>query len=184
MGAVSLRPMTDADAPVMLPRLTDERVLEWVYGRDQLYSLDRIREEWAPATLATEHVWPHLITLGDRPIGYLQLVWVQPHNEGYQAEGDLTDAYAFDMFIGEPDLWGAGLGTAVCAHAIAVLMERGAQRVLIDPRVLNERAVHVYERVGFRKVTVLIRNELHESVYFDCWLMELDWDAFRAYQHP
>lgn len=184
--ALSLRPLTenDSDAAVMLAWLTEQRVLEWVYGRDQVYTLERVRAEWAPATLAAEHVWPQLIMLGDRPIGYLQLVWAQPHNVGYQADGDLTNAYAFDMFIGDPDLWGVGLGTEVCAHAISVLRaEHGAQRVLIDPRVVNERAVHVYEKVGFRRVKPLPGNELHEGVHFDCWLMELDWHAFHVYQN-
>ncbi len=172
-----------SDAVVLLPWLTDERVLEWVYGRDEVYTVDRIRTEWNPATMAAEHVWPHLIILGERPVGYVQLVWVHPHNDGYRAEGDLTHTYALDMFIGEPDLWAAGLGTSACVVAIRELVDRGAQRVLIDPRVVNERAVHVYEKVGFRRVKLLPGNELHEGVHFDCWLMELDWPSFHAYQN-
>lgn len=184
--SLALRPMAEdgADATSLLPWLTDERVLEWVYGRDEVYTLHRIRTEWNPAMLMVEHVWPHLIMLGERPIGYLQLVWAHAHNGGYKAEGDLAHTYAFDMYIGEPELWGTGLGTSVCAVAISELVERGAQRVLIDPRVVNERAVHVYEKVGFRKVKVLRGNERHEGVHFDCWLMELDWDAFHAYLQP
>jgi len=181
---LSLRPLAQdgSDAAVLLIWLTDERVLEWVYGRDDVYTLDRIRTEWNPMRLIAEHVWPHLIMLGERPIGYLQLVWAHPHNDGYKAEGNLATTYAFDMFLGEPDLWGAGLGTSVCAVAISELIDRGAQRVLIDPRVVNDRAVHVYEKVGFRRVKLLPGNELHEGAHFDCWLMELDWRAFAAYQ--
>ena len=175
-----LRPLTDADAAVMLRWLTDERVLEWVYGRDEVYTLDRIRADWNPATLVAEHVWPHLIMRRDRPIGYLQLVWAQAANDCYKADGDLANAYGFDMYIGEPDLWGAGLGTLACEVAISTLLERGADRVLIDPRVMNERAVRVYEDVGFRKVKVLPGNELHEGVHYDCWLMELDMDSWAS----
>lgn len=179
---ISLRPLAEdgSDAAVMLPWLTDQRVLEWVYGRDEVYTLERIRKEWDPAPLAAEHVWPHMIMLGGRPIGYLQLVWAQPHNAGYKADGDLTHTYAFDMFIGEPDLWGSGIGTSVCAIAISELVGRGADRVLIDPRVVNMRAVHVYEKVGFRKVKVLPGNELHEGAHYDCWLMELDLAAWAS----
>ena len=181
---ISLKPLVEdgSDAELMLRWLTDERVLEWVYGRNETYTLERIREEWDPVSRVAEHVWPHLIMLGDRPIGYLQLVWAYAHNDCYHADGDLANTWAFDMFIGEPDLWGAGLGTSVCEVAIAALLARGADRVLIDPRVVNERAVHVYENVGFRKVKVLPGNELHEGVHYDCWLMELDFEAFRAYQ--
>ena len=179
-----LRPLADdgSDAAVMLPWLTDQRVLEWVYGRDEVYTVERIRSEWNAITLRAENVWPHLIMLGERPVGYLQLVWAQSSNDCYEADGDLTHTYGLDMFIGEPGLWAAGLGTAVCAVALAALVERGADRVLIDPRVVNGRAVHVYEKVGFRKVKVLPGNELHEGEHFDCWLMELDWQAYHAYQ--
>lgn len=179
-----LRPLAEdgSDAAIMLPWLTDQRVVEWVYGRDEVYTLDRIRTEWDATTLHAENVWPHLIMLGDRPIGYLQLVWAETSNDCYQADGDLSQTYAFDMFIGEPDLWAAGLGTAVCDVAITALVARGADRVLIDPRVVNERATHVYEKVGFHKVKVLPGNEFHEGVHYDCWLMELDWPAWHERQ--
>jgi aminoglycoside 6'-N-acetyltransferase len=179
---VWLRPlaMDGSDATVMLPWLTDPRVLEWVYGRNEVYTVDRIRREWNPETLYAENVWPHLIMVGEQPIGYLQLVWAHTANDCYRADGDLTNTYGFDMYIGEPDLWAAGLGTAVCDVAITTLLERGADRVLIDPRVVNERATHVYEKVGFRKVKVLPGNEFHEGVHYDCWLMELDLAAWAS----
>ena len=180
-----LRPLAadGSEAATLLAWLTDERVLEWVYGRDEVYTEERIRTEWDAAARHAENVWPHLIMLGERPIGYLQMVWAHQHNDCYKADGDLTHTYAFDMFIGEPDLWAAGLGTAVCEVAITALLDRGANRVLIDPRVVNERATHVYEKVGFRTVKVLPGNELHEGVHCDCWLMELDVEAFRTYQN-
>ena len=77
--------------------------------------------------------------------------------------------------------WGGGIGTAACVRAIESLLALGADRVLIDPRVVNERAVHVYEKVGFRKVKVLPENEFHEGKGWDCWLMELDLAAFEAF---
>ena len=122
----------------MLPWLTDQRVLEWVYGRDEVYTLERIRDEWDPAARVAEHVWPHLITLGDRPIGYLQLVSAHAHNDCYNADGDLTHAWAFDMFIGEPDLWDAGLGTSVCAAAVSAPLARGAVPVVARRNRANQ----------------------------------------------
>ena len=180
---VSLRPMqgTDADYTLMVPWLTDQRVVEWVFGRDQVYDLDRIRDEWDVADLLAEEVSPNFIAVDDRPVGYLQLVRVAAHNDGYQAEGDVSRAYALDLWIGEPALWGGGIGTAACVRAIESLLALGADRVLIDPRVVNERAVHVYEKVGFRKVKVLPENEFHEGKGWDCWLMELDLAAFEAF---
>ena len=63
----------------------------------------------------------------------------------YKADGgpDRTRG-RFDMYIGEPDLWAAGLRhRSVCRVAIEAAVRRAmrAQRVLIDPRVINERAI-------------------------------------------
>ncbi|MGB8859811.1 MAG: GNAT family N-acetyltransferase [Ilumatobacteraceae bacterium] len=181
---VSLRPLRDSDDDyaLMVPWLTDQRMLEWVLGRNEVYDLDRVRSEWRLPDLLAEEVVPHFIVLEGRPVGYLQTVRVALHNEGYQAEGDVSRAYAFDLWIGEPALWNSGIGTAACVSAVESLVALGADRVLIDPRVVNERAVHVYEKIGFRKLKVLPANELHEGVGWDCWLMELDLAAFAAFR--
>ncbi len=173
---VTLRPLRDHDDDYssMVRWLSDPALLEWVFGRDQHYPIERVRTEWHPEALTAEHVHPHLIELDGEPIGYLQLVWVLPNAEGYHADGDVTNAWAFDLWIGEPRCWDGGFGTAACERAIDALLARGAQRIFIDPRVVNERAVHVYEKVGFRKVKVLLANEFHEGRGWDCWLMELD----------
>ena len=180
---MSLRALRDSDVDysLMVPWLQDQQVLEWVFGRDEVYDLDRVRREWDVPTMVAEQVWPHFITVDDRPVGYLQLVQVAQHNDGYRAEGDVSQAWAFDLWIGEPALWGDGIGTTACVRAIDAVLALGADRVFIDPRVVNERAVHVYEKLGFRTVKLLPANEFHEGVGWDCWLMELDVVAFDAF---
>ena len=146
-------------------------MLEWYEGRDQVYTVDRLQAEWAPDVQRGEHTTPYIAELEGRPIGYVQLVDVQPNG-----------SWAFDLFLGETDLWGKGLGTEMSCSAIKALLAQGARRIVIDPRVVNKRAVRVYEKVGFRKVKVLPGNEIHEGRAWDCWLMELDFAAFDAYQ--
>jgi aminoglycoside 6'-N-acetyltransferase len=86
---------------------------------------------------------------------------------------DATDTWAIDIFIGEPDHWSRGVGSAALRALLGYLFEReGASRVLIDPRVVNERAIRCYEKAGFRKVKVLAGHEEHEGEKWDCWLME------------
>ncbi|WP_376711556.1 GNAT family N-acetyltransferase [Alicyclobacillus acidiphilus] len=50
-----------------------------------------------------------------------------------------------------------------------------ADRVVMDPRVENTRAIHVYEKCGFRQVKLLPQRELHEGKRHDCWLMEIQY---------
>jgi acetylornithine deacetylase len=72
------------------------------------------------------------------------------------------------------------VGTTVLSMLVTHLfVECGAERVLIDPRLDNDRAIRSFEKVGFRKRKVLAGCELHEGQARDCWLMELD-----ALDHP
>ncbi|MEO6100974.1 MAG: GNAT family N-acetyltransferase, partial [Tepidiformaceae bacterium] len=71
---ISLRPMRDADADYRLLSkwLSDERVLEWVEGRDQPYPLERVIAKYSPRVLKQEAVAPCFILLDGVPVGYLQ----------------------------------------------------------------------------------------------------------------
>ena len=53
--------------------------------------------------------------------------------------------------------------------------ERGHHRVTIDPAVANARAIHVYERVGFRRVGVMRKYERSsaDGTWHDNLLMDL-----------
>ena len=57
--------------------------------------------------------------------------------------------------------------------------ERGHHRLVIDPDVDNARAIHCYEKVGFRPVGVMRRyargadGELHDALLMDLLAGEL-----------
>ena len=58
---------------------------------------------------------------------------------------------------------------------ICYLFERlDVQRVIVEPRVSNHRAIRRYEKAGFRKVRGLPCNEPHEGEYRDSWLMAVE----------
>jgi len=53
-----------------------------------------------------------------------------------------------------------GLGTRALRRLIRYLIdERGHHRMTIDPSVHNPRAIHVYEKVGFKPVGVMRKYE-------------------------
>jgi aminoglycoside 6'-N-acetyltransferase len=173
---VSIRPLRDTldDYELLLRWLTNPQVLEWYEGRDQVFTLERLQREWAPAAQIAEHVWPCIAEYGGRPVGYIQYVWAEPYAKEYQLDGDASRTWAIDLFVGEPDLWGRGIGTSMMRLMIDhIIAEADADRIVIDPRLDNARAVHVYESIGFHKVKVLPAHELHEGQLWDCWLMEL-----------
>ena len=88
----------------------------------------------------------------------------------------LTDSerqvFGMDQFLGEPGLWGKGIGRKFIRLILKHLFEDcGAEAVVLDPHADNLRAIRCYEACGFRKETFLPAHELHEGKMRDCWLM-------------
>lgn len=50
-----------------------------------------------------------------------------------------------------PDRWSRGLGTALLADSMHWLRKRGVSSVLVNTQLDNERALALYERVGFER---------------------------------
>ncbi|MGD0997501.1 MAG: GNAT family protein, partial [Thermoleophilia bacterium] len=81
---------------------------------------------------------------------------------------------ALDIFVA--DAWqDRGVGSDAMSTLIRYLTERrGHHRLTVDPAVENERAVFVYERLGFRRVGIMRAYEqTAAAVWRDALLMEL-----------
>jgi aminoglycoside 6'-N-acetyltransferase len=76
---------------------------------------------------------------------------------------------------------GRGIGTdAVRTMARYLIEVRGHHRLTIDPAAANARAIHVYEKVGFRPVGVMRRYERgQDGTFHDGLLMDLLADELR-----
>lgn len=172
-GAYLLRRMEDSseDYARLSRWLTDERVLAFYEGRDNPFSVEKVREKYAPRVLSAEGVIPCFMVYEGRPVGYLQFYRVEDPCAEYSFDGHGT-TYALDLFIGEPDSWGWGIGTQFIRLLLCYLFEqKGAAWVIIDPHVDNPRAIRAYEKCGFRKIKLLTAHEQHEGRMVDCWLM-------------
>ena len=172
-GTLRIRPMRDdpADYGLMSRWLSDERVLEWVYGRDQRFSHERAAEKWGPRARGDDPVRPCIITHEGQPAGYMQYYPIAESPADYGLDS-ANGIIGVDMFIGEPDLWDRGLGSGALRTLVAYLYTQvGVQGVVIDPRLTNARAIRAYEKADFQKVKMLHRHEFHEGAWQDNWLM-------------
>ncbi len=170
-GEISLRPLRKEDAPLLLKWMRDPAVLEWYEGRDQIFTPERIREDFF-----TEEPGMHrcAVEYRARPVGYVQIYPLSPEGmEEYGYSHPEHRAFALDQFIGEPDCWNQKIGrTFLSLLAEYLVREEHAQAVLLDPHTNNLRAIRCYEACGFRKIKPLPAHELHEGKWEDCWLME------------
>ncbi|WP_314589830.1 GNAT family N-acetyltransferase [Paenibacillus terrigena] len=167
-----IRTLAESDALLLLKWLSDPRVLEYFAGRDRPYDLALVREhffnEEDDATCC-------IIQYDGVDIGYIQFYRIseQDYEEyGYSREELI---YGMDQFIGEVDYWNKGIGTKlVKAIAEYLVQEVGVDKIIMDPRTWNTRALSVYEKCGFRKVKLIPEHEWHEGQMRDCWLIEYD----------
>ena len=170
-NGILIRDFSESDLPIMLKWLTDDRVLEYYEGRDVRFTMETLAAHFLEEIPDGFRV---TIEYRDMPIGYGQVY--QLSGEQFQ-EYDYPDSgsivYAMDQFIGEPEYWNRGIGTAFLKMMASYLQTyKGAEIILLDPHADNHRAVRAYEKAGFRKVKLLPEHELHEGKMEDCWLME------------
>lgn len=85
--------------------------------------------------------------------------------------------------ICEPDCQNRGVGRIVLSILISWLFEQGYSKIVLDTNLTNERAQHVYESLGFRKLRTNINSwtdqlgQLQSSVDYE--LIEHDFVDYR-----
>jgi ribosomal-protein-alanine N-acetyltransferase len=144
---VLVRPLTVADLPTLV-RLEGE-----LFGA----------AAWSPQGLADEIVGPGRWYVGVEQdgdlVGYAGL-WF----DGYDAQV---------MTLGtEERFQGRGLARLMLDNLLARAREVGAAVVLLEVRVDNEPAIHLYESVGFERLGK--RRAYYQPGNIDAWTMRLD----------
>lgn len=169
-GPVALRPLEEADAPLLLRWLTDRRVLEYWEGPSAVFTPQRIKEHYFEGEWNASRC---IIQYEGKDVGYVQAYQLDEEMcEEYHYPHPGLLAFGIDQFIGEPGLWGKGIGRRFLRLLLGFLEKQGAQAVVLDPHTDNTRAIRCYEACGFKKLALLPRHELHDGVLVDCWLME------------
>lgn len=98
--------------------------------------------------------WQHWVgCYAGRPFMYLMTSEVQPDEKGIWGKWPAPhgQTYTLDLFIGEEEFLGKGLAHEYILMFIHTKFTH-ANAFLIDPEIANKRAIHIYEKVGFKKV--------------------------------
>jgi aminoglycoside 6'-N-acetyltransferase len=137
---IEFRRVRPDDVVLLAAWLDREHVRRW--WRD-----DRAEDQLDPS----EHF---IIELGGRPIGMIQTYLVDDHPEWKAVVGDERELAGVDLFIGEEDAVGVGIGPQVlAAFAREVVFARpetlGCVATVEEP---NRRSWRAFEKAGFRHV--------------------------------
>lgn len=169
-GDLSVRPLTEADAGLLVKWLSDPQVLAYYEGRDRPHDLALVQEHFYVEAEGEQRC---IIEYQEEPIGYIQYYAIGEEREEYGYENLTSRMYGMDQFIGETDYWNKGIGTKLIQAMVDYLhAEEQADILIMDPQSWNERALRVYEKCGFVKKKLLKQHEWHEGEKRDCWLIE------------
>jgi aminoglycoside 6'-N-acetyltransferase len=167
-GDLTLRNLSRGDIPLLVEWRAHPDVHEWYGGGPR--TTDHFERRYFAENDPIERC---IVILEGRPIGYLQFYEYTDDWRPAIGLGADEEAWGIDLFIGETELHGRGIGSRLVAAVAAWLaVQRGASRVVVDPHVKNERAIRAYRRAGFRKVRLLPSYERVRGVWRDAWLME------------
>jgi aminoglycoside 6'-N-acetyltransferase len=175
-GDLTVRAMRDDDADhrLIVGWRAQPNVHEWWDPDDPAPDLETVRAHYGARARGEDPTTACILELGGAPIGYLQFYrWLAWPEEATALEVDADeDTFGIDLFIGEPDLVGRGLGTRVvsliCAH---LERDHGASAVALTTETTNLRAQRAYEKAGFRKVRQVLDTDTRAGQRISCWLM-------------
>jgi len=159
---VTLRPITVADIPRLAEIAAEPEVAHWWLGLTE----DALREKARPE----EDAMVLVIEEGGEVVGLVEA--------GEENEPDYRHA-SIDIFVTAARR-GQGLGAdAIRTLARHLFEARGHHRITIDPAATNERAIRVYESVGFKRVGIMrnyergVDGEWHDGLLLDLLRDEL-----------
>lgn len=168
---IVLRKLKQTDKTLLQKWLTDKRVLNYWEGQSAIFDPERIKSDFYTKK---EGLTRAIIEHNGKAIGYCQMYPLDKESQkeyNYQSSKDIV--YGVDQFIGEPDYWGQGIGTAFMKLLLDYLINiKNAETVILDPHTDNLRAIRCYEKAGFKIIKLLPKHEMHDNIMVDCYLME------------
>ena len=173
---LAIRSMTAEDLPMMTRWRNEPHVLRWwqLDGDPAPWTLEDIRREYEPSLRGADPMRLGIIEVGERPVGFLQWFRWADEAEAAAEMGTPDDGGAFgvDIFIGEADAVGKGVGSGAIDLLCTTLFERyGATSVSLLTAVGNEVAQRAYEKAGLTKVRRALDTDVKDGARVESWLM-------------
>lgn len=151
---VLLRPTRDEDLPSILAWQNHPEIARWM-DYDRTFTLEEVRTSEARAR---EEGHPFVIEVDGRAIGRIGL-------NGFRERDGVCALY---VFIGEADVDGRHLGReAILALLGWAFADLGVRLVELWGLAGNARALHTYERCGFRREAVLRERSRRADGWFE-----------------
>jgi RimJ/RimL family protein N-acetyltransferase len=167
---VILRPYEPNDAQIILDS-TSEPVGRWLTGTHATFTLEQIQRYIASALKADDRAGFIILDAQTRErVGEIVLMQIDPDNRSATLRIALFGTEHF----------GKGYGSEALRLVLGYGFEvRGLHRIGLDVFAYNDRAIHVYEKIGFRREGVQRDALFYDGAYHDSILMAILEDEWR-----
>lgn len=161
---IHIRLMTNNDFDLMVKWLNDPQVLE--FYEEPPTNLERVINKFGPRIEGKHYVTPCIVEYKNEPIGYIQYYKIQEINLKKYGYAEGQNIYGIDQFIGEPRLWGKGIGTLMIQMMLDYLSNnKGALKIALEVKKNNDRAIASYKKCNFNQI-----KELNNDLYLMEWI--------------
>lgn len=154
-GAITFRPLTPADLPMLAGWLAEPHVRRWWNHETSPEALDR---DFGPVMRGEEPAEDLVVSVGGTPAGLLQRCRWHDHPEYVEEIAPILEipagAVTLDYLIGPPELTGRGLGPRILAAAVTGVWQRypAARAIIVPVCAANRASWRALETAGFRRV--------------------------------
>jgi aminoglycoside 6'-N-acetyltransferase len=152
-NALTLRPLTESDLPLLAEWLARPHVARWWY---EPVGLAAIRAEYLPCIHGTDPTQALVVEVDGAPAGFAQWYRWADNADHAQKLGATDDEAGIDYLLAEPSHCGRGLGSRLVADLIQRLRLAwpAAGGLVVDPEHSNQASCRVLEKNGLSLVRV------------------------------
>lgn len=141
------------------------------------WTIEDVRQKLTPYLQSMGDIKCYIVFLGKKPVGYLQCYPVKKHPWDNQdlSEDIVQDSAGLDLFIGEEELIGKGLGCQILKTFLKMHIWPHYRYCLADPDIRNEASLRLFKKSGFRECQLIkSADALKRPVTLQLFIKERD----------
>jgi len=166
---VGFRPLRESDLTLVHEWLGRDHVRRWWGDRGDL---EQTVAHYGPSLDGRDPTDLYAILVDGRAAGMIQTYLVADYPDYAAVVGVGEGVAGLDLFLGEEELLGRGLGTEVIRTFVAefVFTHDGTRACVADPDAENVASLRAFEKAGFARVSEFVDPEdgrLHALVQRD-----------------